>query len=129
MHVESIWAHNVEIEGQEASWASKIGPGDIKGDLECQSDGNGDQTDGIWGREDSATSAPCCDLKEVETDVLAEEGMNQHEQCWDTICKWRTQATHTTSLLSIIDNPPTTQIHHIDMDTSNYNLDSEKSVM
>ncbi|KAN0101146.1 hypothetical protein V8E55_001130 [Tylopilus felleus] len=54
--------------------------GDIESDRSCENVDDGIGYDGRQYRKDGATSAPRCDSKQVETDLLAKE----HEQRWDT---------------------------------------------
>ena len=53
------------------------GPGDLEGDCEHQSDGNGVDTDGRRCRMDGTTSGPHRDLTRVEMDPLAEDETGQ----------------------------------------------------
>ena len=62
----------VEIEGQEACWVHRRYWDALRVIQAMKSMGKQCQKDG-------AASAPCCDLKQVETRVLAGYQMGQHE--------------------------------------------------
>ena len=53
-------------------------PGDVEGDRERQSDGDGGEMDGRRCGKDGATSGTCRDSKRVETGPLAEAKARQH---------------------------------------------------
>ena len=54
------------------------GSGDVKSNLEHQSDGNGNERSGERGGKDGATSGARSDSKWVDTSLLAEDKMDQH---------------------------------------------------
>ena len=72
------------------------GPGDVEGDRERQSDGDGVETDRRRDCKDGETSGARCDSKRVETTLLAEGETGQYRR-----------RTHTTTDVPEPSTPPT----------------------
>ena len=67
--------YSAKIEGQE------VESGDVKGDRECQSDGDGIEIDAGWCRMDATMSSARHNSKQVRMKLLAGDGSSQHGWC------------------------------------------------
>ena len=68
------------VRGLGGRIVEEVGPGDVEDDRERRSDGNGDDTDGIRGGMDDATSGVSGESKRLDTRPLAETDSSQHKR-------------------------------------------------